>query len=46
MDTTEVVFPIPLSDGVVVTIHNLPVNLKKEDAEKIARVVIALAEEE
>ena len=38
------VFPIPLSDGHVMCIKNLPRELKQEDAEKIARVVLALAD--
>jgi len=43
METTEIVFPIPISGDRVVTLNNLPVELLKEDAEKIAAVVMALA---
>ena len=39
----SVVFPVPLSDGRVVTIHNLPNNLLKKDAERICAVVMALS---
>ncbi len=42
MQTKEIVFPIPISENRIVTINNLPVDLKKEDAAKICRVVTAL----
>ena len=45
MDTTDIIFPVPLSNGHIVTINNLPVVLSIEDAEKISRVIIALAEQ-
>ncbi len=38
----SVVFPVPLSDGRVVTIHNLPNNLNKKDADKLCAVIKAL----
>ena len=44
MRTEEVVFPIPISEDRVVTINNLPVELSREDANKIARVVQALSD--
>lgn len=40
---TDVVFPIPIRDGIVVRIHNLPSNLSKSEAQRIAAVVLALA---
>lgn len=45
METTELVIPVPLSNGKTVTIHNFPVGLSEEDADKITRVIIALAEQ-
>ncbi len=46
MDTEDpVIYPIQLKDGRVAKLQ-LPRNLSKEEAEKIARVVIALADEE
>ncbi len=41
--TEDIVFPIPISEGRIITINNLPVELNKEDAEKICRVVMALS---
>lgn len=41
METTEMVYPIPLSDGYVAALR-LPVQLRKADAEKIAKVVLEL----
>ena len=41
MATTELIYPVPLPDGCVATLR-LPINLRKDDAEKIARVVISL----
>jgi hypothetical protein len=46
METHEIVFPIPISEGRIVTLGNLPTKLKKDDAEKIARVVLAMADDE
>ncbi len=44
METEDpVIYPIPLSDGKVARLQ-LPRDLRKEDAEKIARIVVALAE--
>lgn len=43
IDHNELIFPIPISDGDVITIRNLPENLKKDDAIKICRVIMALA---
>ncbi len=42
---SEVVFPIPIRDGVVVRIHNIPNNLTKAEAQRISAVVLALAME-
>lgn len=39
----SVIFPIPLADGRIVTVHNLPNNLLSKDAEKICAVIRALA---
>lgn len=39
----SVIFPIPLADGRIVTVHNLPNNLCSKDAEKICAVIRALA---
>jgi hypothetical protein len=36
-------FPIPIRPGVIVKLTNIPVDLTKEEAEKIAQVVKALA---
>jgi hypothetical protein len=46
MEPDEIVYPIPLSDGTIVTIHNLPLILSRDDAQKIARVLIALSTED
>lgn len=43
VESKVVVFPIPISDGRIVTIHNLPYELSPTDAEKISAVVKALA---
>lgn len=40
---TEVVFPIPIRDGVIVRVHNLPANLTRAEAQRIAAVILALA---
>lgn len=45
MKTESLVIPVPLSNGKIVTINNMPVDISKEDAEKIARVIVALAEQ-
>lgn len=39
----EIVFPIPIREGVVVRVHNLPNNLTKTEASRIAAVITALA---
>lgn len=39
----SLVFPIPITGGRIITIHNLPYELSKSDAEKISAVVKALA---
>ena len=43
MNTDEIIYPIPLSDGTIITIHNLPLILSEDDAKKIARVLLALS---
>jgi hypothetical protein len=40
---SEVVFPIPIRDGTVVRVHNLPSNLTKAEAQRISAVIMALA---
>ena len=42
MKTTELIYPLTLSGGFVATLK-LPINLSKEDAEKISALVFALA---
>mgnify|MGYP001573336483 FL=1 len=46
LDVHGVVFPIPIRQGVVVKIANIPNDLTKEEASKIAAVVHALAASE
>lgn len=41
--TTEIIFPVPISEGRIVTINNLPCALSLRDAKKIGKVVEALA---
>lgn len=43
VDISKFVFPIPLRDGVVVQIHNIPSNLTAAEAERISAVIKALA---
>lgn len=43
MITEDIIFPIPISGDRIITIHNLPIELDREDAEKIAKVIIALS---
>jgi len=43
MKAEDIVYPIPISNGHVVTIHNLPGDLSRQDAEKIAALIKALA---
>lgn len=43
VQTESIVFPVPISENRIITINNLPIELKKEDAEKICRVVMALS---
>ena len=43
METSEITYPIPLSNGFWATIK-LPAKLTKADADKISKVVTALAE--
>lgn len=38
------VYPIPIREDATVRIHGLPADLTKAEAEKIARVVMALAD--
>lgn len=40
---TEVVFPIPIREGVIVRVHNIPNNLTKAEAQRISAVILALA---
>lgn len=40
---SEVVFPIPIREGVIVRVHNLPNNLTKAEAQRISAVITALA---
>jgi hypothetical protein len=40
---SEVVFPIPIREGVIVRVHNLPNNLTKAEAQRISAVILALA---
>lgn len=40
---SEVVFPIPIREGVIVRVHNLPNNLSKAEAQRISAVILALA---
>lgn len=42
---SEVVFPIPIREGVIVRIHNIPNNLTKAEAQRISAVILALAME-
>lgn len=44
MSESHVVYPIPIRPGLIVRIANLPDDLTKAEAEKIAAVVMALAE--
>lgn len=37
------IFPIPIRDGVVVKIHNLPIDLTRGESERICAVIRALA---
>jgi hypothetical protein len=41
--TTKIIFPIPLREGVVVQIHNLPMDLTAAEAQRISAVINALA---
>lgn len=41
--TAHLVIPIPLRDGLTVKIHNIPADLSKQEAEKIAAIVRAYA---
>lgn len=43
VETESIVFPVPISDNKIITINNLPVKLKKKDAKKISRVIMALS---
>lgn len=43
LDAHGVVFPVPIREGVIVRIANIPNDLTKEEANKIAAVVHALA---
>lgn len=44
-DRTNLVrYPIPLYDGTIITIDNLPQQLEQRDADKICRVINALVE--
>jgi hypothetical protein len=43
---TGLIFPVPIREGVVVSIANIPSDLTKEEATKIAAVVHALAASE
>ena len=42
METTEIIYPIPLESGFIVTVE-LPVDLSEKDAKKVSEVVLALA---
>ena len=39
------IFPVPLRDDVTVRIQGLPHDLTRQEAEKIARVLVALAKD-
>lgn len=39
----SIIFPIPIREGVVVKIHNLPLDLTRVEAERISAVIKALA---
>lgn len=41
--TMKIIFPIPLREGVVVQIHNLPMDLTAAEAQRISAVINALA---
>lgn len=43
INVNDIAFPIPIREGVVVTISNIPNDLTEEEAKKIAAVVQALA---
>ncbi len=40
---SEVVFPIPIREGVIVRLHNIPNNMTKAEAQRISAVILALA---
>ena len=42
-DNDDIVYPIPLSNGRVITIHNMPDNLSDEEVKKIQNIIKALA---